>query len=75
MIGRPVPSGSVVTPDKEGRFRIEGIVPGVAFDLQVVTVPEKAEEPIYILHAARDLSCKSGEAKDVGDIKTRSSGK
>jgi protocatechuate 3,4-dioxygenase beta subunit len=47
----------VVTTDREGRFRAEGLVPGQVYRL----------DPLFPAHVVVE----SGEHKDMGDIKTR----
>jgi hypothetical protein len=48
---------------KDGRFRMEALAPGVAYDLEILS-------KIGIVgHVAKGLVVKSGESKDLGDLK------
>ena len=51
------------TVDGRGRFRIEGLVPGVKYDA-LGTSPNKAFGPVL-----EDTQVASGEVRDLGDIK------
>jgi hypothetical protein len=66
---RPLDAGSLpypFKPDKDGRFRIEGFVPGLKYDLHVV----KSDYVTRSLAAmVKNLSVKSGEIKDLGDVR------
>src|SRR5439155_24704137 len=48
--------------DGEGRFRLDGLVPGVNYDL-FLSEPEKA-----VLHRAGQVTVSAGETKDLGDV-------
>jgi hypothetical protein len=50
-------------PDKEGKFRIEGLVPGLKYNLSVV------KKGRIVGYAFQDYTIKSGENKDLGDVK------
>jgi hypothetical protein len=54
--------GRVVTDDK-GRFRVNGLVPGLRY-LGLVRLKGK----VYPGNAFRDLSVKPGESRDLGDV-------
>ena len=51
------------TVDAEGRFRIEGLVPGVKYDA-LGHSPSKADGPIL-----QGVQVGPGEVKDLGDVK------
>jgi RNA polymerase sigma factor (sigma-70 family) len=56
------------TTDAEGRFRIEDLVPGLAYDLAANTGQGEGGVPV----ATRgELAIESGKAKDVGDLKSK----
>ncbi|WP_406698202.1 sigma-70 family RNA polymerase sigma factor [Singulisphaera sp. Ch08] len=63
---RPDPeAGDLVekpTVDGEGRFRIEGLVPGVKYDA-LGSAPKKATGPIL-----KSVQVEPGEVKDLGDV-------
>jgi RNA polymerase sigma factor (sigma-70 family) len=52
------PTGKLVRTDKDGRFRLEGVVPGVAFHLQV------SKEGVGFVGP---LQLKPGEGRDLGN--------
>ena len=54
--------GNEVKADKDGRFRIEGVIPGVQFDLYVPDSPS-------LLAANRRV--KGGEALELGEVKLK----
>jgi len=54
-----------VTTDKEGKFRIDGLVPGMKYEL--VNIRGLAVRGAV----ARDVSVKSGEVKDLGEVRLR----
>ena len=62
--------GGGLQADKDGRFRIEGLVPGVAYTLDVVQNGQPAG------HVFAGLTLKAGETRDLGDVvvKPNSSG-
>ncbi|MHB1560734.1 MAG: sigma-70 family RNA polymerase sigma factor [Isosphaeraceae bacterium] len=49
--------------DRDGRFRIEGFVPGLKYGAAVV------ENNVYLGGIFKDVSVGSGETKDLGDLK------
>jgi RNA polymerase sigma factor (sigma-70 family) len=55
-------------PDKEGKFRIDGLVPGQKFGLTVLNPPYQLE---ISGKAVKDLSLRPGETKDLGDIQVK----
>jgi hypothetical protein len=59
MSGRIVPGG-------DGRFRIEGLAPGLAYTLEVEVKPGMREG-----WAIRNLVIKPGEIRDLGDIQAK----
>jgi RNA polymerase sigma factor (sigma-70 family) len=50
-------------PDKEGKFRIEGLVPGLKYHLQIV------KRGRIVGFVFKDFTIKSGETKELGDVK------
>ena len=54
--------GSKPTVDAQGRFRIEGLVPGVKYDAFGQS-PSKAFGPVL-----KGVQVGSGEVKDLGDV-------
>jgi len=53
--------------DAEGKFRIDGMIPGLSYD---GTFVPRSDQP-YAYSIFDDLTLKSGETKDVGDVKAR----
>jgi hypothetical protein len=51
-----------VRTDRDGRFRVEGLVPGVTYRI--------ADGERNVISG--DLSVKAGETKDLGDLRPRS---
>jgi hypothetical protein len=55
-------------PDKQGRFRIEGLTPGLKYHVSV----DKEGRALNILGGEpKNLTVKPGETKDVGDLKVK----
>jgi RNA polymerase sigma factor (sigma-70 family) len=54
-------------PDRAGKFRIDGLVPGQKFGLTVLKPPYRLE----ISGNVKDLTLRPGETKDLGDIQVR----
>jgi RNA polymerase sigma factor (sigma-70 family) len=64
--------GEVVETDREGRFRAEGLTPGMTFRLYVSS---GRMMPLSIADTPdgwKELSLRAGEAKDLGDIRVKS---
>jgi hypothetical protein len=57
----------LVTADKEGRFRIEGLVPGVRYTLTRQQLPEVNYE--LAQPSLATVSVEPGKTKDLGDLK------
>ena len=58
--------GSLPSPiktDKDGRFRVSGLVPGLKYSLNVW------KDGAIIGQPAKDVIIKAGETRDLGDIK------
>jgi hypothetical protein len=55
-------------PDKQGRFRIEGLIPGRKYNLYVSR--EGLSQPI-VGGEPKDLTVKPDETKDLGDLKVK----
>ena len=51
----------------DGRFRIEGMIPGVAYDLNVIVAERVLGE------FATGVKLKPGETQDLGDVKVKRS--
>ena len=49
--------------DSAGRFRIEGLAPGLRYSLWIF------EKDRIIGHAFKDMTAKAGETRDLGDVK------
>jgi hypothetical protein len=54
------------TTDKDGKFRIEGLVPGLKYLLNV-----KKEMEFLTDYTREDLTVESGKAKDLGELKAK----
>jgi hypothetical protein len=65
----PLDAGSLpglTKVDKDGRFRVEGLVPGLKYQLDVM----KGAYPVRFPGSWNgNLSVKSGETKDLGDVR------
>jgi protocatechuate 3,4-dioxygenase beta subunit len=48
--------------DKDGRFRIEGLVPGLKYEISVM------KQGRIVGRLVRDLTVKSGESRDLGEL-------
>jgi RNA polymerase sigma factor (sigma-70 family) len=55
-------------PDKEGKFRIDGLSPGLKFGLTVIKSPYQLE---ISGKDVKDLTLRPGETKDLGDIQVK----
>jgi hypothetical protein len=60
------PQFQFLQTDKDGKFRIEGLVPGMKYDLSILD--PLAPGVRFGIDIGRALSVKSGEVKDLGDI-------
>lgn len=56
------------TPGDDGRFRIEGLIPGVAYDL----IPRSGNRLFVPVTAG--LKLREAEARDLGDVRAREAG-
>ncbi len=56
-----------VKTDREGRFRVEGLAPGVTYQINLAGKPPK----FTIGSVAPRVSIQAGETKDLGDVKGR----
>jgi hypothetical protein len=58
-----------VAADKDGKFRIDGLAPGLKYDLSV------SKEPNYGLEisgeSTKDVTVGPGETRDLGDIRVK----
>jgi hypothetical protein len=59
----------VAATDRDGRFRTEGLLPGLKYELQT-PVFKKVEKPKLPLMTQRDLSVEPGKAKDLGELRS-----
>jgi hypothetical protein len=59
--------------DEQGRFRVEGLIPGLRYNLALVDEKgaTRLEQVKWEGLAFRDLVLKPGETKDLGDVKLR----
>ncbi|MHC5539663.1 hypothetical protein ACYOEI_15705, partial [Singulisphaera rosea] len=64
VIGTSQGESSFLT-DERGQFRIEGLVPGIQYDLQALG---KLGTPTFL---AKELSVASGETRDLGDLRSK----
>ncbi len=64
------PLAKAVASDAEGRFQVEGVVPGLTFRLNVLDGSKKGP-PYYVLHQGENVTVKADETKDLGEIKVR----
>ena len=48
--------------DKDGRFRISGLVPGLKYNLKVF------KDGRFVGNVAADVSTRAGEVKELGDF-------
>jgi RNA polymerase sigma factor (sigma-70 family) len=55
-------------PDKEGKFRIDGLAPGLKFGLTVIKPPYSLE---LSGKDVKELTTRPGETKDLGDIQVK----
>src|SRR5262249_27079513 len=72
--GEPLPGVEVscragnAYPDKDGRFRIEGLTPGRDYTLYVSKEGLGLE---FVGGGPKDLTLKAGETKDLGDLRVK----
>ncbi len=59
------------TADAQGRFRIDGVVPGVETDVLSIEAPNRPGALLDSGNALRKLVLKPGEIRDVGDVKAK----
>jgi RNA polymerase sigma factor (sigma-70 family) len=59
----PKLTGREATTDADGRFRIEGLLPGLRYDLFLSGSEVRPE--------AKDLNVESGKTRDLGDLKSK----
>jgi hypothetical protein len=64
------PPAEPFTTDAEGRFHVEGLAPGVKFEI-TVRADEKNATVFSAGEALKGLSLKAGQNKDVGDIRVK----
>jgi RNA polymerase sigma factor (sigma-70 family) len=65
-----VPPAETVTTDSEGRFRIEGLAPGVKFEI-TLHGDEKKAMTISAGEALKGLTIEAGQTKDLGKIRVQ----
>ena len=69
VMRRPLDLASLpyaVTPDKNGTFRLEGLVPGLKYNLDAVKDSKLGRRDASVVH---NISVKSGEIKDLGEVR------
>jgi hypothetical protein len=54
------------TTDRDGRFRLQGLIPGMKYDLVIVG------DSGLVTDLAEDVDFPPGDAKELGDVKARS---
>ena len=64
------PSNEPFTADTLGRFRVEGLVPGVETDIQL-DAPSRPDVWLDSRNAFRKLKISPGEVRDLGDVKVK----
>ena len=53
--------------DDDGRFRLEGIAPGLVFDMEIHARQGKNVDAIRMTH--KGITLQTGEVKDLGDLR------
>jgi hypothetical protein len=66
-----LPTGEFIRTDQEGRFHIDGLAPGFSYEIDVIPPPPKGIAAPYVQHLASGVIVKSGETKDLGDLKMK----
>jgi hypothetical protein len=62
-----VPPGRPLRTDASGRFRVEGLVPGLKHRLTLATAAGASLTPV-VPERLRDLAPRPGEVLDLGDV-------
>ena len=60
--------GRGITSGRDGRFRVEGLVPGLSASLSFV----KSGDPLSVGKKSEALTLRPGEVRDLGDLSARS---
>ncbi len=64
------PPTEALTTDREGRFRVEGLAPGVKFDLTLSEGGKKG--PVFSAgEALKGLAIEAGQTRDLGDVRVQ----
>jgi hypothetical protein len=63
------PLAGVARTDGEGRFRVEGLSPGLKYDLQLRRGEAKSKTLLSGGDTVKGVSAKAGEVKDLGDVR------
>jgi RNA polymerase sigma factor (sigma-70 family) len=63
------PLAAVARTDAEGRFRVEGLAPGLNYELQLRRGEAKSETLLSAGDAVKGITARAGEVKDLGDIR------
>ncbi len=66
-----LPGPTSVTTDQEGRFRIEGLAPGIHYTIEAIqqfVLPAPIRRPPSLVSLVPDVVVQSGETKDLGDL-------
>jgi hypothetical protein len=69
VVSRPLDLGCLpyaVMPDKNGTFRMEGLVPGLKYNLHAVKDIGRGRRDASVV---QNISVKSGEVKDLGEVR------
>jgi hypothetical protein len=64
------PPAEPFTTDAEGRFRVEGLAPGVKFEI-TLRGDEKKAGTLSAGEALKDLSLEAGQTKDLGNVRVK----
>jgi RNA polymerase sigma factor (sigma-70 family) len=59
------------TTDREGRFRIDGLLPGLKYDLFAAEGEIVIRPGVALPYRTDDLSVQSGKTKNLGDLKSK----
>ena len=59
--------------DGEGRFRIEGFIPGLKYNIAVREMIPERDVPRITGRVVRDLILEPGQTKELGDVQAESS--
>jgi RNA polymerase sigma factor (sigma-70 family) len=63
------PLAGVARTDAAGRYRVEGLAPGLKYELQLRRGEAKSEVLLSAGDAVKGISTKAGEVKELGDVR------